>query len=626
MIVNPIANAILYITEGDYTVVLPPPSSYSQNAPLVWDKAIGDTTTGYSVTGTYPWISVLFDLGTAMTAYQVECVWETSGASHGPNVWYWTGSTWIQLTSLSSSTGGSITTTQYTFTPTTARYFTVNVSGIVGGSQTAENFDCRLFVTSPINSFTGTWAGTCLSRNTIALSWSVDSGMQVSLDHGIGTIANTGSMNVTYDGNPTYTLTAYDSVAGTYTSPITVSQSIPSNMIVLPNVNKNVVYFNSGASYAAGVYLITCCGGAFKWDGTHIGVNANDRKAWSSQAFKVIGGQGVEIDAPGHYVGYGSLSTSDTYNTGLTQIINHQGGPIGIFLALDNYSTGSETTEYPAFAINGPAPTVSLTANSTPVIAGTNVTLSWSVNGSTDTGGISIDNGIGVVSSSGSTILSLSQTTRFNLTATYQGLTVTTYADVIIGSPSVPVAAITPQGSGNILLSWQTPSFTTVTMIERSSTGGGAGFSLIGYQFYGTNTYTDTVPLPGQTYYYRLRNYDGTNYSQYTTELSAASLTPPIVVDNLTVSAPYGTPILSWTASNTATSYQVKCSTRTGSEQTIATISVTGGSTINYTDLSAVNGVKTFYMVVGVNAQGNSAASNEVYIIPGTPTQTYTVI
>ncbi len=468
---------------------------------------------------------------------------------------------------------------------------------------------------------------TCSGMTT--LSWSFPAAVTVSINQGIGTVASTGTMTVyAGPGGPTYTLTAASTSGGVVTNTLltaTPSRSSQSAMLLFPVPNSTPQYFNAGANYAAGVYLVTCCGGAFSWNGIAVGVNANDRKFNTSQAFKVFGTQGTQIDAPGSYPNYGNITASDAANLGATQIFNHAGGPIGIFLNLDNYAAAIALSEAPGFSIAGPAPTVSLTANTLPVIAGTSVPLTWAVNGSTDPSGISISPTIGVVAQAGTTNVSPTSTTRYTLTATYQGLTVTTYADVLIGTPSIPVAAALGACNGTVGLAWSAPTFTTQTLVERSAVGGGVGFTQIAAVAVGTLLYVDTPPVAGQVYYYRLRGTDGTNYSGYTLELAVGSLVTPPAVTNLAVTAPSGTPVLTWTAIAGATSYLIQRGTTPGGETTVYQITgnAFAGVTFTIPDPLAVNGVLTYYVVRGVNGCGPGPASNEVSVTPGTSTSPY---
>ena len=167
------------------------------------------------------------------------------------------------------------------------------------------------------------------------------------------------------------------------------------------------------------------------------------------------------------------------------------------------------------------------------------------------------------------------------------------------------------------------PAFTTYTLIERSATGGGVGFVQVGSVAAGTFSFTDTPPSSGTTYYYRLRNTDGFNYSVYTLEYAVGSLVPPPAVTNLAVKAPIGVPVLTWTAATTATSYNVQRGPVSGGETTVYSFNVSGGQACRYADTAAPAGVVTYYAVAGVNGCGQGATSNEVSVIPGTTTSPY---
>jgi hypothetical protein len=505
--------------------------------------------------------------------------------------------------------------------------------GTNSSGNTAFDVASEAILSELIVTFTFTASTLSCSNRLVTLTWNAANAATASISPVIGTVATSGSTSLYVNQTTTYTITAVDAGGGVWTDTVTVS--VPSSMVIVPWVGgRQVYYFNGGASYAAGVYLITCCGGAFSWNGSAIGVNANDRKIETSQAFKVLSSQGLSMDTPGHYVGYGSLSASDAGNNGLTQILNHGGGPIGIALQLDDYSRTLEEIENPGFSIAGPAPLVYMVANSTPAIAGTGLPLTWAVTGSTDAGGISIDQGVGVVAASGSITVSPTVTTRYTLTATYMGLTVTTYADVLIGSPSVPGhptpnsggagPVFTPSCGGTVVIAWGTPAFTTSTLIERS-TSPNSGFTQIASVAFGTLSYTDTPPVQGTTYYYRLRNTDGTNYSQYYVTVSSATLVPPAAVSNLTVSAPLGIPVLGWTAMPGATSYLVRRATAAGGTVTAYTLAVTSPGQVfaGVQDPQAPRGVLCDYWVVGVNGCGSGAASNEVSVVAGVVSSPY---
>lgn len=504
----------------------------------------------------------------------------------------------------------------------TSQYPTNNpITGVVLGTESNGFYANRLALSlycnvSPVVTFSASWNATCLVRNTIVLTWSIANGGTAIMDHGIGPIAQSGMMTVQFDGNPVYTITATN-LAGTTVQPVTAVQMFTSNMITMPKANPAKVFFNSGASFAPGVYLITCCGGAYAWDGVHYGINSNNRRIVSSQAFKVFGTQGTQIDAPGSYPGFASVAASDALNQGQTQLFNHAGGSIGVFLSIDSYVQAVESSEVPAFAITGPAPAVSLTANTIPVITGTAVALIWVVVGSTDFNGITIDQGIGVVASSGSQSVSVTTTTRYTLTATYHGLVVTTYADVLIGLPSLPVMTVTGEVGGVIHISWLPPTCTTQTMVYRSMPGSPGRFTLIATVAAGTLFYDDNPTLPGVIRFYQLQNTDGTNLSDICVSMPGVSLAPPLAAA-LTAQNVNLIPVLAWITATNAVSYQISRSLTSGAEVVIFTVTVgVAGQQMTAADPTALSGLTYYYTVQGVNQYGVGAASNEVTVTAG---------
>ena len=74
---------------------------------------------------------------------------------------------------------------------------------------------------------------------------------------------------------------------------------------------------------------------------------------------------------------------------------------------------------------------------------------------------------------------------------------------------------------------------------------------------------------------------------------------------------------LTWAASATATSYNVKRSTTTGGPYT----KISSPTATNFTDTNLANGTTYFYVVSAVNATGESANSAQASATPVAPTQ-----
>ncbi len=107
-----------------------------------------------------------------------------------------------------------------------------------------------------------------------------------------------------------------------------------------------------------------------------------------------------------------------------------------------------------------------------------------------------------------------------------------------------------------------------------------------------------------EDYYHIIREVTGANIVQ-------PPPPPPAPPTTLTVQAGYGQVTLSWTASAGATNYNIKRSTTTGTESTIASTNGTG-----FVDLNVLDGTTYFYVVSALNTGGESLNSSEVSATP----------
>jgi hypothetical protein len=145
--------------------------------------------------------------------------------------------------------------------------------------------------------------------------------------------------------------------------------------------------------------------------------------SWSStNADSVSIDQGI-----GNVVLSGSITVSPTQSTTYTISATGPGGT-----AADSVTVTVNPT---------PSPTVSISASPTFIQVGESSTLTWA---STNADSATIDNGIGSVALSGSTIVSPSQTTTYTITVTGPGGTATASVTVTvnISSPTVTISAL----------------------------------------------------------------------------------------------------------------------------------------------------------------------------------------
>ncbi|MBS1859721.1 MAG: hypothetical protein JST11_30395 [Acidobacteria bacterium] len=170
----------------------------------------------------------------------------------------------------------------------------------------------------------------------------------------------------------------------------------------------------------------------------------------------------------------------------------------------------------------------SFTATPAAINAGQSTTLSWSVSGASS---VTIDGGVGDVSSVTSKVVSPAQTTTYTLTATNSSgsagarVTVTVGAAADTQPPAAPVLlSATPRSAGQIDLVWTASTDNvgvTGYQILRNS-------AILTTVFGSTLSYSDTSVSPGSTYSYSIRAFDAAgNYSPASNSISAATSLPP---------------------------------------------------------------------------------------------------
>jgi hypothetical protein len=114
---------------------------------------------------------------------------------------------------------------------------------------------------------------------------------------------------------------------------------------------------------------------------------------------------------------------------------------------------------------------------------------------------------------------------------------------------------------------------------------------------------SDGTVYTTEDYYHIIRHVTGAGF--------LPPLRPPAIPTDLTAAATYGQVVLTWTASSGATNYNVKRSTSTNAETTIASTTNT-----TYTDTNVLDGTKYYYVVSALGAGGEGANSSEVSATP----------
>jgi hypothetical protein len=179
-------------------------------------------------------------------------------------------------------------------------------------------------------------------------------------------------------------------------------------------------------------------------------------------------------------------------------------------------------------------------------------------------------------------------------------------------APGAPTNLTATAGNQQASLSWTASSGAASYAVKRGTASGGP-YATVGSPA-GT-TYVDTSLTNGTTYYYvvtAVNTIGASGNSNQATATPAAPPTAPAAPLNLTATGGNEQVSLAWTASTGATSYNVKRGAVSGGPYT--TVASPAGTT--YTDTAVTNGTTYYYVLTAVNANGESANSNQASATP----------
>src|SRR3954449_3668320 len=287
-------------------------------------------------------------------------------------------------------------------------------------------------------------------------------------------------------------------------------------------------------------------------------------------------------------------------------------------LAIDNFSvTPQGVAPNSAPTITPPAnPIATVAQNAAPFTVGLTGSddggiYNWSATPGTGVSNVSVTGGQGTANVTYTVTLTAGYSGTATFTATLsdnvnapvnQAVNIT-----VVAPPAAPTGLAATAGTSHIALSWTSASGATSYNVKRSTTTG----TETTIASPGTNSYDDTSAVNGTPYFYVVSGVGTGGEGANSSEVTATPMAAPTGVAATPGKAHV---VLNWTAVAGATGYNVKRSTSTGTETSIAT-----PATNTYDDLTAANGTQYFYVVTATNANGESLASSEVNATPAAP-------
>jgi fibronectin type 3 domain-containing protein len=181
--------------------------------------------------------------------------------------------------------------------------------------------------------------------------------------------------------------------------------------------------------------------------------------------------------------------------------------------------------------------------------------------------------------------------------------------------PPVPTGLAASTANAQVTLTWNATSGATGYYVKRSTTSGSE--TQIAAQ--STTAYTDNAVTNGTKYYYVVSAYNSYGQSANSAEVSATPVAPPPPAPPTGLIATAGDTqvALTWTASASATSYNVKRSTTSGSGyQTVGS-----ATTPSFTNTGLINGTTYYFVVTALSSSGESGPSSQVSATPAAALQ-----
>ncbi len=183
--------------------------------------------------------------------------------------------------------------------------------------------------------------------------------------------------------------------------------------------------------------------------------------------------------------------------------------------------------------------------------------------------------------------------------------------------PAVPTGLTARAGNAQVNLVWTASPNATTYNVKRSTVTGGPYATVSSPA---TASFTDASPTNGTTYFYVVSAVNSAGESANSSEASAKPTTPsqaPAVPSGLTATVANTQVSLTWSASATATSYNLKRAASAGGPYA----KISSPTTTSFVDTGLTNGTTYFYVVSAINSAGESANSAQASATPVAPTQ-----
>lgn len=284
------------------------------------------------------------------------------------------------------------------------------------------------------------------------------------------------------------------------------------------------------------------------------------------------------------------------------------------------YSSYSNEASATTLTLNAPS---GLTVSA---VSYSQMTLAWTDNSNDETG-FSIERKTGAGGTFTAIYTSAANATSYTTTGLTQGteyyyriraVSGTNYSSysnevnattLTLNAPSNLTAA--PLSSTQISLTWTDNSGDETGFRIERKTGVGGTYTTIYTTAANVTSYTNTGLSQNTEYYYRVRAYNGSNYSSYTNEANTTTLTLNAPSGLIVSAVSYTQLTLAWTDnSNDETGFAIE--RKIGSGGTYSRIYTTAANATSYTNTGLTQGTEYYYRIQAVSGTNYSSYSNEV--------------